>query len=414
VTAAGAVKCWGENGRGQLGDGTMASRDEPVAVSRLSGITRVAAGLSFTCAVSTTGALSCWGANDSGQLGDGTTTDRATPVPVSGLASGVTDVAAGYAHACAVTSAGGVKCWGDNTFGELGDGTTAAHSAPADVTGLTSGAVAVASGGYYSCALTSAGGVKCWGDNTFGQLGDGTSADRDAAADVTGLTSGVVAIGAGKAGHTCAALASGGLKCWGNNEYGQLGENRSCPTPCVTPVDAQGLTDRVTAVTAGYFFTCILTSGGGVKCWGNNQLGQLGNDQACGVLCGTPQNVTGLATGATAIAAGWLHACARTNGEVLCWGDNYSGQLGDGGLCGTLCSEPVPVPGAADFAPGDANCDHATNSIDSLVVLQFVAGLLGSLSCPGPADVNSDHQVNAVDAALILQFEAGLLQRLPP
>jgi hypothetical protein len=79
-----------------------------------------------------------------------------------------------------------------------------------------------------------------------------------------------------------------------------------------------------------------------------------------------------------------------------------------------LCPEPVPVPGAGDIAPGDANCDHATNSIDSLVVLQFVAGLIGSLSCPGPADVNGDHQVNAVDAALILQFEAGLLHRLPP
>jgi alpha-tubulin suppressor-like RCC1 family protein len=414
VTSAGGVMCWGSNDHGQLGDGTTANRAEPVAVSGLSGIARVAAGLSFSCAVRTTGALSCWGGNDSGQLGDGTTTDRATPVPVSGLASGVRDIALGSGHACAVTSTGGVQCWGDNLFGQLGDGTTTSHSTPADVTGLTSGVVAVASGGFSSCVLTSAGGVKCWGDNTFGQLGDGTTIDRDVPVDVTGLASGVVAIGAGRAGHACAALESGGLKCWGNNEYGQLGENRSCPTPCVTPVDAQGLTDQVTAITAGYFFTCALTSGGGVKCWGNNQFGQLGDGQACGLLCGTPQNVTGLGSGATEIAAGWRHACARASSGVLCWGDNFSGQLGDGGQCGTLCPGPVPVTGAGGFAPGDANCDHATNSIDSAVVLQFVAGLIGTLPCMGAADVNGDHLVNAVDAALILQYEAGLIHRLPP
>ena len=414
VTAAGGVKCWGANESGELGDGTTADRATPVAVSALSGVARVAAGAAFTCAVSTGGALSCWGANESGELGDGTTANRATPGAVSGLSSGVTDVALGISHACAVTAAGGVKCWGGNLFGQLGDGTETNHSTPADVTGLTSGVAAVAAGGYFSCALTLAGGVKCWGDNAFGQLGDGTTTDRSEPVDVTGLASGVTAIGVSEGGHACAVLDSGALKCWGNNEYGQLGEDRGCPTPCTTPVDVTGMSSGVVAATGGYFHTCALTSSGLVKCWGNNHFGQVGDNLACGVLCGAPQNVSGLASGVAAIETGARHACARTASQVLCWGDNFSGQLGDDGACGTLCAEPAPVPGASDFAPGDANCDHRTNSIDSAVVLQFSAGLVGSLPCAGPADVNGDGLVNAVDAALILQYEAGLLPNLPP
>src|SRR5690606_35197193 len=120
-----------------------------------------------TCALASTGAVRCWGSNDYGQLGDGTTTQRSTPVPVSGLSSGVRAIAAGRFHTCAVMNAGGMKCWGSNDYGELGDGTQNERYAPVDVSGL-SGAQSAAAGNGHTCAIVSGGGVRCWGANTWG------------------------------------------------------------------------------------------------------------------------------------------------------------------------------------------------------------------------------------------------------
>src|SRR5262249_43071343 len=149
------------------------------------------------------GAVECWGANDSGQLGDNSTTQRPAPVDVSGLAGGVVALATGAAHSCALTVAGGVKCWGLNANGQGGDGTTTQRLTPVDVSGLTSGVRAIAAGDNHTCALTNAGGVKCWGQNATGQLGDNSTTDRNAPVGVSGLSGGVIAIDAGAA-HTCA------------------------------------------------------------------------------------------------------------------------------------------------------------------------------------------------------------------
>ncbi|WP_304350047.1 putative Ig domain-containing protein [Comamonas testosteroni] len=179
VTTAGAVKCWGYNSDGQLGDGTTTSQNTPVAVSGLGGgVASVTGGTSHTCAVTTAGAVKCWGNNGSGQLGDGTTTSQNTPVAVSGLGGGVASVTGGTYHSCAVTTAGAVKCWGYISDGQLGDATTTQRNTPVAVSGLGGGVASVTSGYSHTCAITTAGAVKCWGYNSDGQLGDGTAANR--------------------------------------------------------------------------------------------------------------------------------------------------------------------------------------------------------------------------------------------
>lgn len=305
LTTGGGVKCWGWNQFGQLGDGTSTSRSTPVDVTGLgSGVTAIAAGDGHTCALTTGRGLKCWGSNDSGQLGDGTTTNRYTPVDVTGLGIGVTAIAAGQAHMCALTTTG-VKCWGDNYFGELGDGTTTMRLTPADVTGLGIGLTAITAGLHHTCGVTTDGGVKCWGDNYYGQLGDGTTTSSYTPSDVTGLGSGVTAV-AGGGYHTCALTTGGGVKCWGWNNYGQLGDGTT--TSRYTPSDVTGLGSGVTEIATDLYHTCALNTGGGVKCWGVNYDGELGDGTITNRIA--PVAVTGLSGGVAAISAGWYHTCA--------------------------------------------------------------------------------------------------------
>ena len=197
-------------------------------------VTDIAAGVDFTCAVQKDAAL-CWGSNDTGQLGNGSYTSSSVPEPVSGLESGVTAIAASVFHACAVKD-GEVWCWGENLAGALGDGTNQNSSIPVKVAGLEGEIRMLVVGGSHTCVLTGAGGVKCWGANASGQLGDGSTENRNAPVDVSGLSSGVTAIAAGGS-HTCAMLENGAVKCWGRNDDGQLGDGSN--TDSNVPVDVR-------------------------------------------------------------------------------------------------------------------------------------------------------------------------------
>ena len=305
----------------------------------LTGIAAVGAGDAHTCALTTGGGVKCWGDNSSGQLGNNNgPNDSATPVDVNGLSSGITAVSAGSLHTCALTTGGGVKCWGENGDGQLGNNNIPNDSAvPVNVSGLSSGVLAIRAGGGHTCALTTGGGVKCWGENLNGELGNNNVPNASGVpVDVSGLTSGVAAIGAGLS-HTCALTTGGGVKCWGDNSSGQLGNN-SAPNDSAIPVNVSGLSSDTTAVSAGGYHTCALIKLGGVKCWGENGDGELGDNDAPDDNA-VPVDVNSLTSGVAAVSGGGLHACAlMTGGGVKCWGRNSSGELGDT----TLVKRSVP------------------------------------------------------------------------
>ena len=228
--------------------------------------TAVTAGGIHTCALATTGSVRCWGDNAFGELGNGTLTTARAPVPVSGLV-GVRQISAGRSHTCALTTAGAVKCWGDNDHGQLGNGTFTSSKNPVAVIGLA-GVSAISAGWYATCALLKARTVRCWGDNDNGQLGNGTFADSDAPVAVKAL-SGITGISAG--GYHACAMSAAVVRCWGRNVEGELGAGTlvtapSSATPVVVQDPVQG--GAAIAIASGGFHSCALLSSRGVRCWG--------------------------------------------------------------------------------------------------------------------------------------------------
>ncbi len=353
LTVSGGVKCWGYNYYGSLGNGTFTTSSSgittPVDVTGLtSGVAQISVGYLHACALLTSGGVKCWGYNVHGELGNGTFSNIfphgiSTPQDVIGLTSGVAQINAGTYGTCAVTTSGGAKCWGSNYSGTVGDGTFTNRATPVDVSGLTSGVVQVSRGYEQSCAVTTSGGAKCWGYNYFGGLGNGTFTTSATPVDVSGLTSGVAQISASGYG-ACAVTTSGGAKCWGYNAHGQIGNGTftSYPYGIGTPVDVIGLTSGVARISSGFYHTCALTAAGGAKCWGYNGLGGLGNGTFTD--SSTPVNVSGLTSGIAQVSSGFYHTCAlTTGGGARCWGYNGHGQLGNGTF--TTSATAVDVSG---------------------------------------------------------------------
>ena len=368
LTTVGGVKCWGNNMLGQLGNGSdYLAFPFPVDVVGLgSGAVAVSAGGDSSCAVTSAGAVKCWGENSAGQLGDGTTTDSRVPVDVVGLGSGAVAVSASWGHSCAVTSAGAVKCWGFNGYGQLGNGTTTNSRVPVSVVGLSSGVVAVSAGWSHACALATAGAVKCWGSNDSGKLGNGTTTGSTVPVGVVGLGSGVVAVSAGLT-HSCAVATAGAAKCWGGNGYGQLGNGTTADSRI--PVGVVGLGSGAAGVAAGGNpgefslsgdHSCAVTTAGTVRCWGNSNMGQLGNGTY--TRSSVPVDVIGLGTAAVTRLGdfnrdGVTDLVARdTTGRLWLYPGNGTGgflsrrQMGQGWNSMTTIVTPGDVT-------GDGNAD---------------------------------------------------------
>ncbi|MBX3675108.1 MAG: choice-of-anchor D domain-containing protein, partial [Burkholderiales bacterium] len=359
LTAAGTVKCWGDNAYGQLGTGDRVASPVPVEVPGLAGVKSLSAGGLHTCAIVAGDILHCWGDNYYGQLGIGSNADSLVPATVHALGTFVAEVSAGSLHTCARTTQGAAKCWGYNEYGQLGDATKVHRNAPVDVTGLSGGVASVVAGNSTSCAVTTGGAAKCWGFNRFNELGDGADPsdtstwNRTTPVDVVGLASGVAQVVAGTR-HGCARMAGGGVKCWGANEfYGEIGDGTwGWDQDRATPVDVVGLSGA-TALSAGLGFNCALVAGGQARCWGSNLEGQLGSGFDRGIV---PRPSVGVPD--FQLAVGTSHNLLVTPaGEVWAWGDNTAGKLGNGTTTGSTI--PVRALGLAEVVGVSAGMSHS-------------------------------------------------------
>jgi alpha-tubulin suppressor-like RCC1 family protein len=322
----GQVQCWGRGTEGQLGTGLTSNSNVPVTVTGLAGSTAIAIGAGFqhSCALLESGGVRCWGANGTGQLGDGTMTPSPAPVAVSGITTAI-GIAVGGNNSCAVLASGAVRCWGANNSGQLGNGSAAPASAvPVAVTGISS-AVSLAAGFDYHCALLAGGDLLCWGRGLEGQLGNGGQASS--ALPVPVALGGARALSVSAAlGHTCALISDLSVRCWGNNGNGQLGNGTLVGT-FPTPAPVLNLVGAI-AITTGSSHSCATLFAGPVRCWGLNQGGQLGNESTV-ARTGTPVGVNGIAQD---LDAGFNHTCAISLfRNVSCWGYNHSAQLGHAG-----------------------------------------------------------------------------------
>lgn len=344
-TVSGTVWAWGDNAFGQLGDGTFEHRGRPAPVQGLEDVRTVVGGGGHAVALLGDGTLRAWGRNDFGQCGDGSTTNRTRPVRVQGLKN-VKQLCGGGGHSLALLGDGTVWSWGHNLRGDLGDGTTEHRSVPVRVEGLED-VKQLGWGGGHSLALLYDGTVRAWGHNLFGALGDGTTTTRLRPVVVHELTD--VTHIAGGGGHSVALRSDGSFWAWGRNDRGQLGDGTIDSRQTPAPVQLLDRDVKLNAVTCGYFHTMALFSDGTTWAWGNNDSGQIGDGTTDNQP--SPVRVAGL-DGVTALAAGGGrnefgpggHSLALlADGTLRAWGLNDAGQLGDG--TNDNRSHPVEVRG---------------------------------------------------------------------
>lgn len=390
INASSKLRCWGMNSEGQIGDNSTTSRSSPVNVDNAVNYQAVGLGFDHSCAITTGGVLKCWGKNNYGQLGDNSTTNSSVPKVIDAGVS-YKHVAGGSRNTCGITTTGILKCWGDNSYGQLGIGSFAASLVPVVVdSGVSYAYVDTAFRfGYSACAITTAGILKCWGNNSSRMVGDGGTVNRTTPVVIDDVnTYSKVTI---TDGHACALTITNSLLCWGNNQFGQsFSEARS---QALSPIAvASGKTWK--SVARGSEATCAIDSSDKLFCWGKNSYGQVGdgtnyirsapvpimNDKTfisvstsktftCAISSNNKlycwgDNDGGVGDGTanvhltpvlidssnsySKVSVGDSFACAITvAGQLRCWGGNYSGQLGDSTT--TARNTPTPVSSGLTF-----------------------------------------------------------------
>jgi len=335
--------------------GSIGYYSTPVSVTIDTATPAIAAGEYHSCALPGNGTVRCWGNNTYGQLGNGTTTNSTTPVTVTGLTNAVA-ITAGGRYSCALLDDGTARCWGLNSSGQLGNGTTTNTSTPVTVTGLTGATAIDASSANHTCAVLGDGTARCWGANGTGKLGNGTETNSTTPVTVTGLTD-ATDIAAGLH-HSCAVLGDGTARCWGLNLGGVLGDGTT--TSSTTPVTVTGLVGA-TDITAD-LGTCAVLGDGTARCWGSSR---------------PLASVTGL-TNATTVTGAGFHTCALLDdGTAGCWGSNDWGQLGNG--TNTDSSTPVPVTSLSGAVDITAGYMHSCAILDDATAYCWGYGAWGQL-----------------------------------
>ena len=322
----GAAKCAGRNNYGQIGDNTTSTRNTLTQVQQLSsGVTQVSAGGYHSCAIRY-GRLWCWGWNKFGQLGDQTTTTRLTPVSPYGMTSGVTAVAVGSYHTCAI-SYGTLKCWGYNAHGQVGQPSGSAILTPTTVPNILDVQM-ISAGSFHNCAMANDNSVQCWGYNYYGQLGNGLNSNTHVPQIALQDYAGAGHISMGDY-HSCATTGTQ-PKCWGRGTEGELGNGsfNNSNVPVTAKLDIFNPPGNHNQSIASGRQTCVLTDLGEVHCWGQGNYGQMGNNTTSDSA--TPDEVK-IISGVVDIGAGSSTVCAyEDNGDLYCWGRNNYGQTGNG------------------------------------------------------------------------------------
>jgi alpha-tubulin suppressor-like RCC1 family protein len=345
----GVLKCWGYNGNATIGDGTSVNNLNPTIIDVGTKYKMITTTMwSHSCGITTAGVLKCWGDNLNNQLGDGTTTTRLVPTVID---TGVTyiDVSVGNQHTCGITTAGVLKCWGTCASGRLGDGQTGACT-PRTTPGVTDPGVTYSkiSLGSSACGITTTGVLKCWGDNGSGEVGDNTLVEKDWPTIIdAGTTYQIISVvGQTTAANTCGITTAGVLKCWGSNTYGQTGVGSGPKIPTVVNAGTTYQSVSNDFIQNNITTACAITTAGVLKCWGYNGGGSTGVEGFVGDGTTTDRNspvVIDVGTTYQSVTVGQT-MCAVTSGGVLkCWGQNSTGSMGNGKTLYSGFGSNVPI-----------------------------------------------------------------------
>jgi len=325
------------------------SRAQSSAVTTPLGPISVDAGNRHSLALMSNGTVRAWGSNKEGQLGVGASTDNSlVPIPITGL-TGVSAISAGDDHSLALMNTGTIMGWGQNLYGEVGNGDNVTHYIPVSVANLTN-MTAISAGGFYSVALKNDGTVWAWGRNDVGQLGNGTTTNSLVPVQVSVLTN-VKAISAGQ-DHTLALKSDGTVWAWGRNNMGQLGDGTT--VDALVPVQVVSISG-VSAISAGEVHSLALLNDNTVRAWGGNSFGELG-DGSNNNSKPTPVQTSGLTNVKAISAGGHFSVALKNDGTVWAWGSGVDGQIGNGSLNDQVT--PVPVSVLTDVQAISANQDH--------------------------------------------------------